>query len=74
MRSFIERPEPVHVEAFVVQPPVEALDMAVRHRTARLDMHQFDLALLRPGQHPAPAELRPVVPPHTLRPAALFDL
>src|SRR5277367_3542420 len=65
----VQGPEPAGVEALVAQPSVEALDMAVLHRAARLDMHQPDLPVLRPRQHAPRGELRPVVRAHVLRTA-----
>ena len=48
----IQRAEPVRVEALVAQPPVDAFDMAILHRPARLDVHQPNLPVFRPAQHP----------------------
>src|SRR4029077_20437094 len=69
----IERAEPVSVEALVAQPSMEALDMSVLHRPARLDVHQPYLPVLGPAQHAPRGELRAVVRAHILWPTALFD-
>jgi hypothetical protein len=48
--DIVQRPEPACVEALVAQPSVEALDMAVLHRLARLqypnDLRFTETALL----------------------------
>src|SRR5271166_6813172 len=62
----VQGPEPAGVEALVAQPAVEALDVAVLHRTTRLDMHQPDSPVLSPADHPPGGELRPVVRAHIL--------
>ena len=43
--------EPGCVEALVAEPAMEALDVAVLHRSARLDRNQLDLALFGPAEH-----------------------
>ena len=45
----VQCPEPGCVEALVAQPAMEALDVTVLHRAARLDVHQPDLPV---GQSP----------------------
>jgi hypothetical protein len=55
--DIVQRPEPACVEALVAQPSVEALDMAVLHRLARLDV---DLPVLGPADHEPRGELRAV--------------
>src|SRR5690606_10797597 len=47
--SLRQRGEPVLVEALVAELAVEALDVAVLHRAARLDQQVFDAVVLRPG-------------------------
>src|SRR5439155_13963863 len=42
----VQRSEPAWVQALVAQPSVEAFDMCVLHRLARLDMDQADLPVL----------------------------
>src|SRR5580698_8236218 len=71
--DIIQRAEPVCVEAFVAQPPVEAFDMSILHRPSRLDVHQPNLPVFRPAQHATRGELWSVVRAHVLRPATLFD-
>src|SRR5271155_2511191 len=71
--NIVQGPEPARVEALVAESPVEAFDVAVLHRATRLDVHQPDLPVLRPGQHTPRGELRPVVRAHALRPATLAD-
>jgi len=44
--NIVQRSEPTRVQALVAQPSVEALDMAVLHRPARLDVDQPDLPVL----------------------------
>ena len=51
--DIIERPEPGCVEAFIAQPAVEALYVAVLHRAAWLDVDQTDFEVLGPADHPA---------------------
>src|SRR6202453_5540705 len=62
----IQRAEPVGVEAFVAQPPVEAFDVSILHRPSRLDVHQTNLPVFRPPQHAARGELWSVVLAHGL--------
>ena len=50
--------EPACVEALVTQSAMEALDVAVLHRSPRLDVNQADLTVLGPTQHPP--EVTPV--------------
>src|SRR5271156_5641475 len=69
----VQGPEPTGVEALVAQPSVEAFDVAVLHRASRLDVHQPDLPVLRPGQYAPRGKLRPIVRAHILRPATLAD-
>ncbi len=71
--DIVQRSEPARVEALVAQPTVEALDVSVLHRAARLDVHQAYLEVLRPADHAPRGELRPVVRAHRLGPAALGD-
>ena len=71
--DIVQRPEPACVEALVAQPAVEALDVAVLHRAARLDVHQADLPVFGPADHAPRGELRPVVRAHVLGPATLGD-
>src|SRR5258708_1356659 len=69
----VERAEPAGVQTLVAQPSVEALDMPVLHRPARLDVYQPDLPVLRPAQHPPRGELRAVVRAQVLWPTAFSD-
>ena len=62
--------EPVIVQALVAEPAVEALDVAVLHRSSWLDQ-DGPAAMPESAAHEAPAgELRTVVGPHDLRIAA----
>ena len=45
-----EAREPVLVEAFVAKAAVEALNIGVLRRAARLNQDVFDLVALRPGE------------------------
>ena len=56
--DIIECSEPAGVEALVAESPVEAFDVAVLHRATRLDVHQPDLPVLRPGQLVTPSSER----------------
>ena len=49
------------IQAFVEQPAIEALDIGVLDRFARLDKVQLDAAPVRPGIQGAARELRAVV-------------
>ena len=49
------------VEAFVAELAIEAFDVAVLHRPARLDQQMFDAMALRPGDEGTAGELRPIV-------------
>ncbi len=69
----IQRAELARGEALVAQPSVEALDMFVLHRLARLDVDQADLRVLGPARHAPRGELRSVVRAHVLGPTALGD-
>src|ERR1700678_3972582 len=71
--NIVQRSEPTCVEALVAQPAMEALDVAVLHRAARLDVHQPNLPVFGPADHPARSELRPVVRAHVLWPATFAD-
>ena len=59
-----ERREPVLVEALITELAVEALDVAVLRRTARLDQDVFDAMPLRPGDERAAGELGAIVRAH----------
>src|SRR5690606_20208005 len=61
LASLRQRGEPVLVEALVAELAVEALDVAVLHRAARLDQQVFDAVALRPGDKDPAGELRTVV-------------
>src|SRR5260370_35288260 len=69
----VERAEPARIQTLVAQPSVEALDMSVLHRPARLDVHQSDLPVLGPAQHTPRGELRAVVRAQVLWPTAFSD-
>jgi hypothetical protein len=71
--NIVEGSEPARVEALVAQPAVEALDVTVLHRPARLDMQQLDLALFSPAHDAARGELRAVVRAHAFGPTTLLD-
>ena len=53
--------EPVLVEAFIAEPPVEALDVRVLHRLAWLDELQRDAAIRGPRVERATAKLTAIV-------------
>ena len=57
----VERFEPVDVEAFVAELPVEALDVGVLVRLSRVDESQVDASLLGPPQEGPAGELRALV-------------
>src|SRR6185295_1694518 len=57
----IQRCEPFHVEAFIPQPAVEALDEAVFHRSPRSDEAELHARLDRPELHRTPSELTAIV-------------
>ena len=65
--------EPVHPQALLPQPSVEALHMRVLRRLAGLDVPQFNLPLQRPRQEMTTRELRAVVAANRLWPAAPGD-
>jgi len=62
--GLLERLEPVLVQAFVAESPVEALDVAVLHGPAWLDQDVPDAATLRPSDERPAGELRAVVGSH----------
>lgn len=62
-----QRREPMLVEAFVAELAVEALDVAVLHKPARLDQQVLDAMLLRPCDEGPAGELRTVVRAHRPR-------
>src|SRR5437588_519881 len=69
---FFQADEPVLAQALVTELPVEALDITVLHRLARIDEAQRDSTLGRPLIHGLTCELRAVVhddvqrlPPHS---------
>ena len=53
--------EPVLIQAFVTQPPVERFDIGILVRLARLDQSKLYLMGMRPGQHGTSTELLAVV-------------
>ena len=57
----IQRREPLHVQGFVPQPPVETLDEPLLHRTSRPEEDQLHTLLHRPDFQRPSRELRPVV-------------
>ncbi len=69
----VEGSEPAGVEAFVAEPPVEALDVAVLHWAAGLDVDQRYAVVFSPGQHASGSELRTVVRAHRVGSATLRD-
>jgi len=68
--SIVDRGEPVLVEAFVAEPPVEALHVAVLVRLSRLNEVQSGSVLFGPDLESAARELRPVVADDRFWPAA----
>jgi hypothetical protein len=81
--NIVECSEPGGIKALVSQPAVEALEMAVLHRTAGLDVDQSDFRSLaqasmrrevKSGPRPErtiPHQVPPPVPPHR---QAFFDV
>lgn len=59
--GLLKRLEPVFVQALVAELPVEAFDVAVLHRLARLDEQVPHAMLDRPGDEGPARELRPIV-------------
>jgi len=59
--------EPVFVQALIAEFAVEALDVAVLHRSPRRDEVQLDSVLIGPLVHHLADELRPVVDHDHLR-------
>lgn len=55
-QDIVQGAEPVCIEALIAQPSAQALDVAVLHGAARLDMHQINLVFFRPAQ--AAGEIR----------------
>src|SRR3990167_3835374 len=53
--------EPMLVQTLVPKPTIEALDIAVLGRLARVDEVRLDPRAIPPGPHGTPRELRPVV-------------
>ena len=49
LAHIVQGAEPARVEALVAQPAVEAFDVAVLHRLARLDVDQSNLPVLKPS-------------------------
>ena len=48
--DFFQCPEQVHVQHFCPVGFVEPLDIAVLHRSAGLDVFQYDVVLFRPAR------------------------
>lgn len=69
----VERSEPAYVEAFIAQASVEALDVAVLHGPAGLDVDQSDLPVFGPAEYAPRGKLRPVGGSNSFRPPTLFD-
>ena len=61
--------EPVLVETLVPKAPVEALDVGVLHRLARINEVQTHPVLVGPGIHRPPRELWPIVDHDQIRQA-----
>jgi hypothetical protein len=67
LAGLVQRLDPLLVQALVPKPTVEALDVAVLHRSPRLDQDVPDAVALRPGDESSAGELRPVVRAHSCR-------
>ena len=57
----LEGREPMLVQAFITQPPIEALHVGVLHRLAGVDEVQLDPAPVGLGIQGTPRELWPVI-------------
>lgn len=63
--------EPMLVQTFIAQPPVEGLNVGILVRLARLDQAQGNSLLVSPCHHRFTAKLPAVVRPDHLRQTAL---
>lgn len=62
--------EPVLIQTFIAQPPVERLDVGILVRCTRLNQAKRHVTGLRPGQHGASAELLAIVSAYHVRQTA----
>src|SRR5579863_264095 len=65
--------EPLHVQAFVPQPPVEAFDESVFHRPPRTNEDQLNAVSHRPGFEGPTSEFAAIITSDALRCPAGFD-
>lgn len=68
-----QRLEPMLIQAFIPELAVEALDVAVLHRAARLNQNVTNAMGLRPGHESAAGEFRSVVGSHCVRMSAKYS-
>jgi len=59
--SIFQGQEPIHVQALVAQPTVEAFDVRVLHWFARLDEFETYTAFVAPGSQGSASKLRSIV-------------
>lgn len=71
--SLRQRSEPLLVQAFIAEFALEAFDVTVLHRPARLDQQMLDLVLLRPCQEHTTGEHVAVEYIGTEGPVEAFD-
>src|SRR5581483_5252350 len=67
-----QRVEPLHIQAFVTQPPIEAFDESVLDRPTWADEAKLDSVSHGPDLQCTPCELPPVVQSDALRSCAAF--
>src|SRR6185312_13329108 len=65
--------EPVRVQTFIPQPPVEAFYICVLRWLARLNVFQANTTLLAPGSQCSTAKLRSLVQHNGFRQSTLLD-
>lgn len=65
--GFIQGREPLVIQAFVTKSPIEAFDICVLHRLAKLGECQLDALGMRPSIQSQTGELRSMIDPNHCR-------
>ena len=63
--------EPIGIQAFIAQPPIEAFHVSILNRLIWLDEFQSYPAFFAPGRQGSTAKLRPVIQNNRFRQTSL---